>query len=267
MEGVVFDDYMECALQRDLNKLTRAKEDTSAVVEALRVVREFLAKRALDKLDLNSATEETVDCEPWHDASAFIDIVEEEVCMSSTSICAYLPPSRDPTYNFAKAGFIVFQDSVSMSAPSHCVKGIRTCSDVILSALQESGDAAIKATQALKNAQSAAHSYYGACAGSLVFHDFPHCPEKTEHLFVELQTAVLRWHSDFEKSVYSAVSVMQHYIEQYNKLCEAAKRSVNKSSSSRSQRAIDDVAYLRNLHDRSKMFSSDKWICVLINQL
>lgn len=265
MQDMVFDDYMERALQRDLNKLTRAKLDTSVVREALRVVREFIDQKAIAKLDLKSAAETTMDCDTFQDASACIDIAEVEVCVTSSSICAYLPPSCDPTYQYAECGFIVFKDSVCTSATSDCGKGMHTRSDAILSALRVSGEAAFKATQALRQAQAAQQLYYGACAASFALHDIPHCKDKSEKLVDELQSIVCRHHSGFRDSVHCAARITKNYVAQYEKLRQVAQSSVR--TSSHSQCAIDDIAKLCQLRDNSKMFSSDKWICVLLNQL
>ncbi len=267
MEGVVFNDYMECALMRDLKKLTRAKQDTSLVLKALTVVRDFQSKKALAKLDLKTANEVDADADVFSDASALIDIDEVEQCWMMTTVCAYLPPSRDPTFKYAKAGYAVFQDSVAVCDPSCSGKGIHRRSDMLLSALRHSGEAAAKATQAFKHAKDAEHLYYGSRLAILAHNELPALGDKSEHSIVQLQTEVLRRYELFQQSVLSAVKIMEVYKQEYAKLCDTAQHLVSSCSASRLKQAIEEIAKLRKLHDKSKMYSSDKWICVLINQL
>ncbi len=264
MAGVVFDDYMDRALTRDLKKLTRAKQDITMVLKALSVVKEFLANKALAKLDLKSTTDEEIDGEPFHDASALCDIATVEECWMTTSVCEYLPPSRDPTYNYAEAGFASFHDSVSVCDPSCSGKGIRRQSDALLSALKQSGEAGAKAMQALRQAQHAEHLYYGSCL-AIVAHnvmpvlddnDKPFAGDKSKHSSVHLLTTVLRRYDDFEKSIFSAVKITKVYKQEYSKLREIAQPagSVSSCSASRSKRAVDDIAMLRKLWDKLKLF-------------
>ncbi len=270
MEGVVFDNYMLRALTRDLNKLTHAKMDTTAVKEAIRVVKDFLNKKAMDTLDLKSATEQ---CEEtvFADASELKDIEVFKDCVALTTICAYLPPSRDPMYKYAECGYVVFQQSVTALEPSQSGKGIRRRSDALLSALRVSGEAGLKATQALRQARGEEYSYFGSFAAILAHNEL--CAnielcspdDKSEHSLAQLHTDVLRRGEVFHKSVSNAVTLTNAYVAEYNKLRSMSQQSVH--SACRSQHAIDDIEKMRKLRDNSKRYSSDGWICVLMNQL
>ncbi len=172
-----------------------------------------------------------------------------------------------PLFKYAEAGYTVFQDSVAVCDPSRSRKGICRCSDMLLLALRHSGEVAAKATQAFKHARDAEHLYYGSRLAILAHNELSASGDKSKHSIVQLQTEVLRRYEVFQQSVLSAVKITNVYKQEYAKLCDTARHSVSSCSASRSKRAIDEIAKLRKLWDKSKMYSSDKWICVLIKQL
>ncbi len=139
--------------------------------------------------------------------------------------------------------------------------------DVLLSTLKSSGEAAQKARQALCRAQNSEASYLDAVAG-LFGHDSVHNEgEKSEHDLIASNALILRRLSEFDTSVCDAVQVAQLYAAQYETVLDTASSVRFSYSKVRKDRAIADIAHLRDLRKNSKMFSSDKWVCALIYQM
>ncbi len=271
MKDVVFDRYLERALQVEINRLTRAKEDAKAVQETLRLVQEYNAMQAFADLDLKSACEN--DCDPivFDDASCF-EVVAMQSCSEATySICAYLPPSRDPTFNYAAQGFQVYDDSVTIDV---CMSGksTRKRSDAFLSALKSCGKSSSRTHEALRCAQGAENGFVDALA-ALFGHDViamstfvqdNEAPNE-EHSLVQLQSGVVRSLSIFNKFVIQAVLTAQSYADIFEELKKASRMTT--VSPLRSQCTIDNIAKLRAPRAKSKRFSSNSWMCVLLQQL
>ncbi len=270
MKDVVFDHYLERALQVEVNRLTRAKEDAASAQVTLSLVQEYNTTQAFAALDLKSACES--DCDPtvFDDASCF-EIVEMQSCCEATySICAYLPLSRDPTFNFAVQGFQVYDDSVTIDV---CVSGkcTRKRADPFLLSLKSCGESASRTRQLLRCAQGAENAFVDALA-ALFGHDvvsmstFVQDEALTdEHSLVQLQSGVVRSLSVFHKFVIQAVDAAKLYADVFEELKTASR--MTSVSPLRSQCAIDDICKLRALRAKSKRFSSDSWTCVLLQQL
>ncbi len=285
MQNMNFDSYMEHALIVHVNRLERTKQDATTARDTLRKVRELNEKHAADELGLKTGEECEVEVVMFDDSSMLRDT--EEVCSSvcSSSICAYLPPSHDPTFNYAEHGFVFFGTSVTISTSEMSVKSVRKHCDVLLSTLKCSGESAQKARQALCHAQTAEASYIDAVA-ALIGWDFvagvigqnavaglsgrdsvKSDGGKSEHDLIASNAGIVRRLSEFHSHVCDAVQVAQLYAIQYDSLRDTASSVSYSCSKCRKERAMADIAHLRDLRKNLKMFSSDKWVCVLINQL
>lgn len=270
METVVFDDYMERACLVEVNRCIQEKKDATAAIETLKKVRDLTAANAMKKLNLNCAQEcilDAADCCVDSSALCDIDNFEDSIESTTSSICAYLPPSKDPTYQYAEAGYVLSED-VSISADAEGGKGVRKRSDGMFSSLKSSGVASLKCGQAVRNAHNAQQVYYDATASLIGHSQLPFCDDKDEHAMVQLNVAVLRAVQMYRDSVQVAVTAAQEYVDEYSSLCESAKQfSATAVTANRKAKIIADTEHLRHLRDKSKRFSSDGWICVLLAQL
>ncbi len=267
MEDALLDGYMERALLVEVNKLERAKQDLTEARDALRKVRDLYDKRELEELGLKTAQECEEDLVTFDDSSMLSVIEDVSPSECSSLICAYLPPSRDPTFHYAERGFVFFTTSVSMTTGGASVKSVRKHSDILLSTLKSSGEVAHKARQALCHAQIAEALYIDAVAALIGHVAVDSDGEKSEHDLILSNAGVLRCLSEFDTSVCDAVQVAQLYAAQYDVLRDTASSVSLSCLKVRTERAIADIAHLRDLRKNSKMFSSDKWVCTLIQQL
>ncbi len=265
MSDFVFDEYMECAMTVDLRRLTRLKQPTDTVEKALDIVRKFNARKKLEGLECGLECE--LDDVTLDDDSSCCTVQEYEVCNAMSSICSYLPPSKDPTFRYAEAGYIVFNDGVSVSLTESVPKGVRKRSDAILSALKASGYASFKATQALQAAQTAEDMYVNAHAALFAYDAIADGETTNEHALVKLQANVLHSLCQFQNRVSEAVCSAEGYVQHYYSLRDTAQMMVTAVSVLKKKCARDNIAHLRALRDKSKLYSSDKWICVLLQQL
>ncbi len=101
MQNVLLDGYMERALLVEVNKLERAKQDSSDACDALHKVRTLYDKRRLEELGLKTAEECEEEFVTFDDSSMLAVIDEVSPCVCSSSISAYLPPSCDPTFHYS----------------------------------------------------------------------------------------------------------------------------------------------------------------------
>ncbi len=268
MEDVSFDDYMECAVTVEVRRQICEKKDSTAAMETLRKVRELNEAKEMKKLNLNCGQECNVE-QSWDDSSVLCDIDSVEIVMAATSICEYLPPSKDPTFHYAKAGYVMFE-AVSVEDAAIQGKGVRKHSDgTLFSTLKASGSAALKCQQALRRAQNSQQLFYDSCATVIGRQQLPFCDDKDEHAMIELNAEVLQGFSAYKQTVHSAVTAASTYVDEYYALRDAAKMTplLSPPSMQRKQKIIADIEYLQRLRDKSKCFSSNSWICVLLNQL
>ncbi len=214
MQDVNFEAYMERAVVAQVNKLTHAKQDTSLARETLHKVREFNEKRDLEKCGLKTATEFDVNVVTFDDMSVVTDL--EDVCASVSlwSICDYLPPSRDPTFQYTVHGFVFFGTSVTMSTSETFVKSVCKRSDPVLCSLKSSGTASFKTKQAVCCAQSAEAAYIDALASVVGRRQVASEGDNAEHDLIQCNAEVLRRLSEFNTSVCDAVQVAQVYVDE-----------------------------------------------------
>ncbi len=131
MEEVSFDGYMERALVTEVNKLVREEKDATAAHDTLRKVQELNAHNALKALNLKCTSEETENDVCLEELSSLPQVAEVEECSAMWSICAYLPPSRDPTFHYAEAGFALFE-AVSVTDTAW---GGKVCVNILMDCL------------------------------------------------------------------------------------------------------------------------------------
>ena len=213
MENVGFDEYIERAVVVEVNKCVHEKKDASAALQTLQRVRELNAENALKKLNLNCAHESILDDDCCVDSSVLCEMenYEDSIKVATSTICAYLPPSKDPTFQYAEAGYMLFEGvSVTSGAPGG--KAVRKHSEGIFSCLKSSGDASLKCGNAVRKAKSAQEVYYDASAALIGHSQLPFCDTKDEHAMIELTVAALRAGKSYQESVQSAVTAVQVYV-------------------------------------------------------
>ena len=247
MSSADFEAYMERAVVVEVNKRKCTQQDASSAHRTLQMVRELNEQRELESLDLKTATE----CDElvaFDDKDVLIDV--ENVCdfVASWSISAHLPPSRDPTFKYVEQGFDFFDTSGTITASDIRVKSVRKHSDILLSALKSSGDAAFRTKQAMHHAQNAEVAYIEAAA--CVIGRVAVVTE--EHDLIQSNTQMLRTLSEFNSSVCDAVQVAQVYVQQYECLKNTASLVTSSYSEKKKQRAIADIAHLRDLCKKFK---------------
>ncbi len=248
----------------------------------LRLIQEYNYSKEMESLDIKSVLE--TDCVLFDDDCALCDIAAQPYCDSMYSICTYVRPSRNPTFNYAAKGFELFQ-SVDVSATDVSTKAHRKYSEGLIVSLKSCGESAFQVRQALRAAQAAENSFINAFA-AVVGHEVVHIsnlltPEKfgddsnstvsykclpnEEHTNVQLNVAIVCSLSCFKSQLFHAIDSVRLYVDDYELLRSASCTLL--FSPLYSQKAVDDIAKLRALRACSKHFSSDSWICVLMNQL
>ncbi len=190
------------------------------------MVRDLNEKKALKKLNLNCADVCNLDVS-WEDRSVLSEADEFKSCVAKASICAYLPPSKDPTFQYAQAGYVLFE-SVDVGDPVSGGKGVRKRIDGLFVSLRSTVNASLKCEQAVLKAQSAQQMYYDSCA-SIIGCDQLAIPleedDKQEHAIIQLHAGVLRGLSVYQHFVAAAVTAAQAYVEEYYALWQAEKMS------------------------------------------
>ncbi len=267
MKEVSLDMYMEHALVMEVNKLVCEKKDLTAARKSLKMVQDLNTKKECEKLNLQCACEEELDVLHLENSSDMSQVPGFKECFATSSICAYLPPSRDPTFHCAEAGYVMFK-AVSVTHAASGGKGVRKHSDGLFVSLKSSGAASLKCQKAVQLAQKSQSAYFDASA-ALVGRDLlPLHIDKDEHAMIQLNVKVLQRFKQFATDLNAALCSAQVYVEEYYSFREASEASVPTAvSPCRKERIISDITYLRRLRDKSKHFSSDIWVCVLINKL
>ncbi len=268
MENITFDEYMECAVTIELKRNICEKKDTTAAILTLCKVRELNDAKEMERLNLNCGKECDVD-HSWDDSSVLCEVDCIEIALATTSICAYLPPSKDPTFHYAEAGYVMFE-AVSVEDAATQGKGVHKCCEgTVFSSLKASGNAALKCQQALCRAQNSQQLFYDSCAAVIGRQQLPFCDDNDEHAMVALHADVLQGYSAYKQNVDSAFQAATKYVDEYSALRDAARTNPASSPPSMQckRKIIAEIEFLRRLRDKSKLFSSDKWICVLMNQL
>ncbi len=246
MDNVSFDAYMECAVTIEVKRQIREKKDTSVAMETLRKVRELNKAKEMERLSLNCGKE----CNVEHcldDSSVLCDVDCIEIALATTSICEYLPPSKDPTFHYTEAGYVMFE-AMSVEDAATQGKGVRKrCEGTVFSSLKASGNAALKCQQAFRRAQNSQQLFYDSCAAVIGRQQLPFCDDNDEHAMIALHADVIQGYSAYKQNVDSAFTAATKYIDEYSALRDAVRMNPAPSppSKQRKQKIIVEIEYLR----------------------